>query len=82
MKLSIAMQVAVGYRRHLPDFIPLPLRELITECWAPHQRARPPITEVVDRLTGFQKGLTGGTTSNNIDHDSHNAPKKGCCIVM
>ena len=76
------MQVAGGYRRPLPSYIPLPLRELITECWAQHPRERPPITEVVDRLTEFQKGKTGGMTSRDTDHANHDAPKKGCCTVM
>ena len=78
-----AVQVAGGYRRPLPSFIPAPLRELITECWAQSQQDRPPITEVVDRLTAFQKGPQLPVSNGaGKDHHAESSAKKRCCTVM
>ena len=76
------MQVAGGYRRPLPNFIPEPLRELITECWAQSPKDRPPITEVVDRLTAFQKAPQLPSNGAGQVHEGKGPAKKGCCTVM
>lgn len=77
-----AMQVAGGYRRPLPKFIPEPLQALITECWAQNPKDRPPITEVVDRLTAFQKAPELPSNGAGRNHQGENPAKKGCCSVM
>ena len=43
---------------------------------------RPPSTEVVRRLTGFQKNRTGASSSNGVGHVRLGALKKGCCKVL
>ena len=73
------MQVAGGYRRPLPSFIPEPLRELITECWAQNPKDRPPITEVVDRLTAFQEAPQQLSSGAGKSHKGEESANKGCC---
>ena len=76
------MQVAGGYRRPLPDFVPEALRELITECWAQNPKERPPITEVVDQLYTLQRAPTI-LANGAVKGDQVKGPaKKGCCTIM
>ena len=83
MSRACAMQVAGGYRRPLPNYIPEPLRELITECWAQNPKDRPPITEVVDRLTAFQETPQQLSNGAGKSHKGEDSAKKGCsCNVM
>ena len=44
------LQVAGGYRRPLPSFLPEKLRELIADCWAQDMHARPSMARALERL--------------------------------
>lgn len=74
------LQVAGGYRRPLPDFIPEPLRQLISECWAQDAKDRPAITDVMDRLTAYRNAQQ--TLRNGKSAVVKEKTLEACCTVM
>ncbi len=76
-------QVAGGYRRPLPEYLPEALRQIITECWAQNSGQRPNISDVVDRLTALRKPRQP-TVANGASREEKSTPaqQKACCVVM
>ena len=83
MHVTIVAQVAGGYRRPLPEYLPEAMRQIISECWAQESRQRPNISEVVDRLTGLQRPRQPAAANGpNYEGKGTPAQQKTCCVVM
>ena len=80
---AFVAQVAGGYRRPLPEYLPEALREIINKCWAQNSRQRPDISDVVDRLTALRKPRQPAA-ANGAHREERETPaqQKACCVVM
>jgi hypothetical protein len=77
LRLGCIAQVAGGYRRPLPDFLPEQLHELISECWAQDMRQRPSMAQVLDRLREIESlGLLDKKGAKKEGTASSKKPKK------
>lgn len=75
--LGCIAQVAGGYRRPLPNFLPEQLRELISECWAQDMRQRPSMAQVLDRLKEIESsGLLDKKGAKKEARAGRKKPKK------
>jgi hypothetical protein len=81
------MQVAGGYRRPLPQYVPQQVRELISKCWAQEAHARPDIAAVLNCLKHIERlgVLDADSASADVGADGAKRAqpvKKACCVLM
>ena len=81
--VTLVAQVAGGYRRPLPEYLPEALRQIITECWAQNSGQRPNISDVVDRLTALRRPRQPAV-ANGASREEKGVPaqQKACCVAM
>jgi serine/threonine protein kinase len=64
---QIALMVLVeGKRPEIPDYVPPPVRLLLTDCWADDPDERPTFAAIVDRLIEMKFKLTAKVNSAKL----------------
>jgi serine/threonine protein kinase len=63
---QIAWRIVRDERPEIPEFVRLPARALIEDCWAIDPDDRPTFDEIVDRLAEMQFKVTADVKSANV----------------
>jgi serine/threonine protein kinase len=63
---KIAWKVVEGDMPRIPDSVPPPARELITDCWADDFDERPTFAAIVDRLRGMEFKVMANVNSAKL----------------
>ena len=72
-----AKSVARGHREEIPQHWPLPVRQLIQDCWHQQPEARPRMSEVIDRLKSIKEQRCIAEMDYTLAAIS--ARSSGCC---
>ena len=72
-----AKSVAKGHREEIPKHWPLPVKQLIQDCWHQQPEARPRMSEVIDRLNHIKEQRCIAEMDQTLAAIS--ARSAGCC---